>query len=189
MKTMTKTLISLSIVAAAALTTTSAVAGKKSWNYSNNIDEMTEKETHYAMGIKVPATKAMRFPYRDSNSYIGYGCDNTGSEWVFINFNKLPSHQNSTSSTKTHKWYETQIKVNGVIKDIVYTKERNGQEFIHISSGVRDEFITDLLSAKDMLIKYELYNSGDTYFRYDLTGSTAAITKARTACGISKGSK
>ena len=138
---------------------------------------MTGEISAYASSPAVPATVRMSFPYSDTESWLGFGC-NKGSEWAYIGFTAAPN----LTGTGTNDGYDSffsRIKWDDELLRMQFTQEW-GSRFIHFS---RDSMaIQRLLAGESALLELPWYGEGATLFRYSLQGSTVAILKARGEC-------
>lgn len=148
------------------------------WRVSSSTDEMTGETQNYAISDAVSTTRPMGFPYKDTKSWIGVGCDGK-SEWVFIGFNKAPNisgdkNQNGWSLINTRfKWDNNIQNVN--------LSQTWGAKFIHFR-GNDAPVIRKIQSSKKGLLELNWHGEGSVYFPYSFSGSSKAISTIRQKC-------
>jgi hypothetical protein len=147
------------------------------WTSSVSKDEMTGKRQGFAHSAHVRATRAMQFPYTDTEAWLGFGCDGE-DEWAYIGF----SNQPNLTNTDTHDGYNsfsTRVKWDDQVETTDFI-QKWGDSFIHFREG--SKAIDRLTTAGAVLLELEWYGAGTVYFRFSLQGSSDAIAKARAVC-------
>jgi hypothetical protein len=147
------------------------------WDVSNSADEMTGKVSAYCSSPTISPTKSMDFPYADLHAWLGIGCDGT-SEWVYIGFTEPPN----LLDTETEDGYNTisaRIKWDDNLVNESFTQAW-GAKFIHFKYD--EDAIQNIIKSKTLLVELNWYGNGNTYFKFNLAGSSAAIAKIRAKC-------
>lgn len=150
---------------------------KPSWKTSNSKDKMTGKKSSYASSPSVMATKRMGFPYSDVKAWLGVGCDGE-SKWAYIGFNKKPN----LSDTKTKDGYnliQTRIKWGKRVEEVTLTQDW-GAKFIHFKDD--ESAISNIVNSKSALLELKWHGEQGTYFKFPLSGSSAALKRIRKLC-------
>ena len=70
--------------------TPTSIASKPAWTTYASKDEMTGARQAFAFSRNVTAITRMTFPYRDTEAWLGVGCD-AQSEWGYIGFDHAPN--------------------------------------------------------------------------------------------------
>jgi len=147
------------------------------WRTSLSKDEMTGKQFSYASSSITGPTKRMEFPYHNTKAWLGVGCDGT-SEWAYVGFNNSPN----LSDTDTEDGYNlirTRIKWDDKIENIALTQDW-GAKFIHFSND--KSIISNIAKSNSVLLELNWHGQGKTYFKFSLSGSSAALEKIRSEC-------
>ena len=150
------------------------------WNNSNSIDEMTGEVSAYCSSPLFSSTKNMVSPYSDTKAWLGIGCDGV-SEWVYVGFTNAPNLLD-TDTQDGQNVFTTRIK---------WDDELTSERFIQTWGAKSIQFtdtesaIENIINSNTLLVELNWYENGKTYFRFNLSGSTKAITKMRTKAGYS----
>ncbi len=160
-----------------ALAVLSTVAVSAQWTTSTSVDEMTGHTSAYAHSPKAKPTERMGFPYSDIQAWLGFGTDGV-DEWAYVGFSTAPN----LTGTNTQDGYDsfgTRVKWDDNLETVGFTQIW-GSSFIHFQDY--DGAIAKMISGNTVLVELKWYGEGKVYFRFPLSGSTAAIAKARAAC-------
>ncbi|MEX2540329.1 MAG: hypothetical protein WD314_00915, partial [Trueperaceae bacterium] len=161
---------------AAILATAVAPAGAQ-WRTSTSTDQMTGEQTAYAISTRVSPTERMAFPYGDTEGWVGFGCDGD-SEWAYLGFSDEPNLING-STQDGYSRIINRVRWDDHVENMTFTQEW-GAAFLHFASYA--DAIAKLESAGTMLVELRWYGAGDVYFQFSLSGSSAAIERARAEC-------
>lgn len=164
------------ILAIIILTAFLATPAQAQWRGWAETDEMTGKKTHYATSPRTGATKKMAFPYSDTMSWVGVGCDEAGKQWAFVGFTQEPN----INDGKTEGGYDlidTRVKWDNAIVNSYFTQDW-GSKFIHWRA--KAETIRRIKAGNSMLLELNWHGNGKTYFRYSLAGATKALAPCKT---------
>lgn len=148
------------------------------WRTSTDTDKMTGDKSSYAINTWSKPTERMDFPYRDVIANIGIGCDKSSS-WIYLVF----SHAPNLSRTETRNGYnriESRIKFDDKVETVTLTQNWNSK-FIHFLD--REYVINKVKKSKKMLIEFDWYGNGLTYFEFNLEGANEAINSIYDSCG------
>ena len=156
------------------LLTMPAYAG---WDTSLSKDEMTGERSAYASSPITGPTKRMGFPYSDTKAWLGVGCDGT-NEWVYVGFNTAPN-LNKADTEDGYNLIRTRIKWDDKVENITLTQPW-GAKYIHF----RDDksIISNIAKSNSVLLELNWHGEGKTYFKFSLSGSSAALKKIRSEC-------
>jgi len=141
---------------------------------------MTGATSYHAHSAQTPATEPMGFPYQNTRAWLGYGCSGF-SEWAYIGFSESPN-LGGTTIADGHERIRTRIRWDEDAPETVDLRQDWGASFIRFAYGVQT--VERMTSAGSVLLELNWYGSGGTYFRFSLSGSSAAIARARAECGI-----
>jgi len=161
------------------LTLSLGIPAYSQWTTSVSKDEMTGERSCYAHSQAVGATEKMSFPYGDTKAWLGIGCDGE-SEWVYIGFSESPN-LTGTSTEDGYDRIRTRIKWDDQIENVTLTQTW-GAKFIHFTDD--KTAILKIAQSNTVLLELDWYGEGKTYFRFSLKGSSAAVSKMRSACGM-----
>jgi hypothetical protein len=147
------------------------------WNTSLSKDEMTGKKSAYASSPITAPSKRMEFPYGDTKAWVGVGCDGT-TEWAYVGFNTPPNLSN-TDTKDGYNLISTRIKWGEKVENITLTQEWSAK-FIHF----RDDksIISNIAKSNSVLLELNWHGHGNIYFKFSLSGSSAALKKIRNEC-------
>ena len=120
----------------------------------------------------------MSFPYRDIESWVGFGCNRKGSEWAYIGFSQRPNLTNSETQDGYNLITE-RIKWDDLVTSITFFQDW-GSKFLHFQDDQKN--IQNIMTKSIMLLELSWYGERDVYFQYSLKGSSKAIQDARNIC-------
>lgn len=147
------------------------------WRTSTDTDKMTGDKSSYAVNNWSVPTERMSFPYSDVIANIGIGCDKSSS-WIYLVFSHVPN----LSRTETRNGYnriESRIKFDDKVETVTLTQDW-GSKFIHFLD--REYVINKVKKSKKMLIEFDWYENGLTYFEFNLEGADEAINSIYSTC-------
>ncbi|MBU8849708.1 MAG: hypothetical protein KOO64_09200 [Desulfobacterales bacterium] len=147
------------------------------WATSVSKDEMTGEQSSYAHSPSTAATKQMSFPYGDTKAWIGVGC-NGKQEWAYVGFTKSPNLSDTTTKDGYNQ-IRARIKWDDKVESVTLTQDW-GASFIHFRNA--KAVISKLAGSNTTLLELNWYGIGPTYFRFSLSGSSAALAKIRREC-------
>ena len=148
------------------------------WTSHSSKDKMTGEVSAYATSSFIKPLEDMSFPYQGTKSWIGFGCDKTGSEWAYIGFNKRPNLKNSKTRdgynlvTERVKWDDTVISTQFI--------QSWGAKSLHFYDAPKA--IQNISVRSSMLLELHWYGEKEVYFQHSLEGSSKAIEDARSIC-------
>jgi hypothetical protein len=146
------------------------------WDTHVSKDEMTGTEEWYASSPVIDPVDKMDFPYGDIEAWLGIGNDGE-KEWVYIGFSKAPNLTN-TSTEDGYSLIRTRIKWDDKMENVRLTQDW-GSKFVHFSND--KAVISKIEKSNAVLLELNWYGEGKVYFRFPLDGSSAAISKIRSA--------
>lgn len=147
------------------------------WDVSNSTDEMTGKTTSYCSSPVTSPTKSMDFPYSDTQAWLGIGCDGE-SEWVYIGFTNEPNLLN-TDTEDGYNVISTRVKWNDNVVNQRFTQTW-GAKFLHFNDD--KAVIQNIMNSNSLLVELNWHGNGKTYFKFNLAGSSKAISQMRAKC-------
>lgn len=148
------------------------------WSTSFSRDEMTGEGSAYALSSVVSSTAPMGFPHGDTRAWIGVGCD-SDDEWAFIGFNSSPN-LTDTDTEDGYNLIDTRIKWDDQVEKVTL-KHVWGSKFLHFY-GTDAEVVKKIEECGTVLLELKWYGQGSVYFKFSLSGSSAAISKVRNQC-------
>jgi len=149
------------------------------WRTSTSSDEMTGKKSCFAISQSTGPKEKMGFPYGDVKAWIGVGSDGT-REWAFVGFNNQPNLVD-TDIGDGFEEIRTRIKWDDQVENVTLI-QTFGAKFLHFEND--KTVIEKIANSGTVLLELPWYDEGGTYFRFSLSGSSAAIEKARKACTV-----
>lgn len=147
------------------------------WDTSLSKDEMTGERSAYASSPITGPTERMAFPYSDTKAWLGVGC-NFLYEWVYVGFTTAPN-LNKTDTKDGYNLIRTRIKWDDKVEYITLTQDW-GSKFIHFSDD--RSIISNIAKSNSVLLELNWHGEGKTYFKFSLSGSSAALKKIRSEC-------
>jgi len=150
-----------------------ALAGWRGWPSK---DEMTGEIRAYAVSDKVTSTTPMDFPYTETRSWLGFGCDTKGNEWAYIGFSTLNL---ISQPARDYNVYIFRVKFDDEVIKMKMEESRNS-DFLHFWGDA--EAIRRFISHTMVKLELDWYGQGKVYFEYSLEGSSDAIRRAREIC-------
>lgn len=171
------TFLALSLLAA-------SVSVNAEWLISEDTDEMTGKSDHYASSGSVSPTKPIRGTYSDVKSWIGVGCNTDKDIWIYNGHTSL--NIVGGKYVAGIKAYDRRVKFDGGdIQSLMFIKPSTSNFLLlRDGSGGTMRFVNSIKKNNNVLIESNWYKSGDSMFRFDLKGSTKAVNKIFSKCGI-----
>jgi len=149
------------------------------WTNSVSKDEMTSEEVVFATSPRVPPSREMEFPYKDTEAWVGYMCDGK-NEWVYLGFSNTPNLSN-TETGDGFNYFSTRLKWGDEVKKAPFS-QKWGSSYINFSDG-RDALKRLSSGSFDsLLLELDWYGNGVVYFKFSLDGAADAIAKARASC-------
>lgn len=148
------------------------------WDVSvSKPDEMTGKQSVFAMSPDTLPTKKMGFPCSDTEANLVVGCDKT-SEWVYVYFTESPNLIN-VDIKDSYNLIRTRIKWDDKVEYVTLTQSW-GAKFL----SFRDDksIITKIAKSDSVLLELNWFGEGKTYFKFSLSGSSAALKEMRDKC-------
>ena len=147
------------------------------WDVSSSTDEMTGKTSPYCFSPFTSPTKSMDFPYSDTQAWLGIGC-NGDSEWVYIGFTNEPNLLN-TDTEDGYDVISTRIKWNDNVVNQKFIQPW-GAKFLLFSDD--KAVIQNIMESNSLLVELNWHGNGKTYFKFNLAGSSKAISQMRAKC-------
>lgn len=158
-----------------------STATHAAWNVSGSTDPMTNEKAYYATSDSTSSLRPMGFPYEDTKSWVGVGCDGTGSKWVYFGFTNKPN-MTDDDTKDGYSVAHRRIKWDDRLTSIRMTQSW-GSDFIHAS----DDKLTIINLKKHSSVTLDMsgwHSAEGAYFTYGLAGATKAINSAFSKCGI-----
>jgi len=120
----------------------------------------------------------MEFPYSDTESWIGIGCDGA-SEWVYAGFTNAPNLTNNEPQSGGYSRVPARARWNDAVENLTMTQEF-GAAFIHFQRDA--SVIQKMAESSSFLLELSWYGEGSVVFEYSLNGSSSAIDNMRASC-------
>ena len=148
------------------------------WKFSKcTTDEMTDSKNCHAFSPSV------RFPgeslRRSRSARIVYSCSKKW-ETSYFSFNEWPNFDSRRSSGSSNR-YPVRVRIDESPPGIWTVTESSNSKFVEIEDDA--QAIQVIRSASTLLVDFPFYDPSKPG-RFSLTGSTAAIDKARKRCGF-----
>lgn len=147
------------------------------WDVSTSTDEMTGEKSSYCSSPIASPTKTMDFPYSDTQAWLGIGCDGN-SEWVYIGFTNQPNLID-TDTEDGYNVISTRVKWNDNVVNQQFTQTW-GAKFLHFNND--KTVIENIMKSNTLLVELNWHGNGKTYFKFNLLGSSKAISQMRAKC-------
>lgn len=148
------------------------------WRSFESEDEMTSKESAYAVSPRSSANRAMDFPYRGTESWLGFGCDNE-NEWVYLGFTEAPN-LNGTEIQDGYHVINARVKWDDSVAKETFTQKWSDP---FLSFRKDDQAIQRIVSGNNVLVELDWHGQKQaTIFSFTLRGSSNAISEARHKC-------
>ena len=148
------------------------------WNVSNSTDEMTGKTISYCYSPLTSPTKSMGFPYSDTQALLLIGRDGD-SEWVCIGFTIEPNLLN-TDTEDGYNVISTRVKWNDNVVNQRFIQTWGEKSILFFSDD--KTVIQNIMESNSLLVELDWYGNGKTYFKFNLVGSSKAISQMRAKC-------
>ncbi len=142
-------------------------------------DEMTGAGQAGATSPVAKPTRTPEWPYHDMEAQLTFVCDSDGFESAFVSFNKS-NFLHWDGYVKDDEIFYLRAKWDDRIHETGFSSPRSNDDVLHFTRAARD--IQNIANHTTLLLEVEQRGSGKLYFRFSLTGSAAAIAKARAAC-------
>lgn len=150
-----------------------------SWSYTERKDVKTGKTSAFAISKHVTSTEPMQLPYKDTRSWIGYGCSEL-KEWVYFGFTKQPNLQ-PAQRENGYNVIEPRLTFGDSLSSATLTQDW-GSKMLEVVWD--DKVIEKLVSNKEALLELNWLGQGTKYFRYDLSGAEGQINNAKKKCKL-----
>jgi hypothetical protein len=147
------------------------------WTTSYSVDEMTGKRSAYAASQETQATSIMSFPYADTRTWMGVGCDSK-SEWVYLGFTAAPNLSDTIIEDGNNRIH-TRVRWDDSLEPL-QLMQKWGAKFLHFSKD--KEAIDKIIKSKAALVELNWHSNGLTRFKYSMRGSSKALSEIRAAC-------
>ncbi len=147
------------------------------WKTFSNEDEMTGEKSIYASSPTSNPTKNIGQPYSDLTATLVVSCDKE-KEWTYVIFNK-DANLNYDVTRDNHQTAYSRIKWDEEIKEVIFTKYDN-HKALHLYDD--KTVISDIEKYGSALVELNWYSEGRIFFRFNLSGSSAALQKIRNQC-------
>lgn len=144
------------------------------WGVNKEVDPFTDAKKCYAHSDRVRHDRVLNPPYNGTKAWLGVGSDATSS-WAYIGF----TFMNIPESGEIWLRYRTDKEVGY----LAVSEASGGRGFLKFSND--DNVIGIIRSANFMLIEVPFYGSHPAIFRFDLSGSSASISKCYDYTGYS----
>lgn len=148
-----------------------------SWSTTSSRDEMTGKQSSYAVSPMVRPKSPMTFPYVDTKAWMAVGCDKE-SEWAYIGFTKSPN-LNNTETRDGYSLIRTRFKWDESVEIATFT-QKWGDKFIHFQGEKRA--ISKVGESAIAVLELDWHGQSRVHFEFPLVGSSDAVTKIRKEC-------
>lgn len=148
------------------------------WSNTESKDEMTGDHSCYAMSAMVGPTEPMDFPYKDVKAWMGVGSDGEW-EWIFLGFSEAPNLTDDVTEDGFNR-IDTRIKWDDTVETVTLTQQW-GAKFLRFRNV--KGLLPKIEASSSVLLELNWYGQGRVYFRFSLSGSTAAIDKMRGCAG------
>lgn len=149
------------------------------WDTSISKDEMTGEISAYARSPITAPTKSMPPPFSDTKGWLGVGCNGEG-EWAYVSFSLSPD----LSDRDIHNGYnniKTRIKWDDRVENVTLREEWFSKliEFYDDKS-----VISNIAKSSTVVLELKWRDEGTIYFKFPLSGSSAALKVIRNACSM-----
>lgn len=149
-----------------------------SWRNFSSTDDLTGARQFFSSSPRTTSSRRMNFPYTDTESWIGVGCDDA-SEWVYVGFSNAPNLTNNDPQSGGYSRVPARVRWNESVENINMTQEF-GAAFIHFQQDAN--VIQKMADSNSFLLELSWYGEGSVVFDYSLNGSSSAIESMRTSC-------
>ena len=147
------------------------------WYTSISKDQMTGTKSAYANTQMTGPMEEMGFPYSDTQAWLGMGCDGS-NEWVYVGFTTSPN-LNNTNTADGYELIRTRVKWDDTVKRTSLIQNW-GEDYIVFNND--KEAISNIAKSNTMLLELNWHRLGNTYFKFSLEGSSAALRAIRNEC-------
>lgn len=154
-------------------TATHAIA---EWSVSVDRDPMTDAVESFATSEWTNPAEPISGIYSDLRVVLGFACSG-GTEMVYMKFNQ----QINSSDALTRNGY------NIIQAAVRWDQEKadhfqGNQKWGASSFTLMDSYVAKIQRHSTALFGLSWYNAGEVYFRFDLSGSSDAIARAKEVC-------
>lgn len=150
---------------------------RRAWHVSVSNDEMTGKLSAYAISVRVAPNSPMEFPYKNTEAWLGVGCDSS-DEWAYFGFSIGP-HISDTDTEHGYDVVQTRIRWDNTVEIVRFTQKwgDNALHFIDDRTAV-----AKIAGASSVMLELDWYGQRSAYFEIPLNGSAKAIADMRQNC-------
>lgn len=170
--------ICLVVLAVALLPTERARA---QWRTTSNADQMSGEVTRHAMSPMVGPNRRMSFPYGDTRAWVGVGCSSDGRYWAYLGFSNEPNLTTAEPQAGGYSTVSLRVRWDDDLTTEDFTQTW-GDRFLSFARD--EEAVRRLKDAASVFVELPWYGDGGVVFRFPLAGSSAAIDRQLSACGI-----
>lgn len=146
------------------------------WSIVVDKDEMTGELTALARSPVTTATKPMSFPNNGVEAILGIAC-NSKKEWAYIAFNQVPN-LNKTRTENGYYEFKIRIKWDEAVEHADMFQDW-GEPYLYFTDNNK---INKIITSNMLLAEIDWYREGLRYFKFDLNGSSTALSKIRSMC-------
>jgi|TARA_B110000196_G_C21097344_1_gene640703 hypothetical protein len=139
------------------------------WYSVKSEDEFEDKKQIYFYSSKIPPNIPLSFPYKDSDPFVGIGCEKRGEKdwcWVYMKFKAL----NMTDGAIQDGYMDHTIRVkleSGKIENFT-VKNKTGSDVVHFHNDLKiNEYMRE---NKELLIEFNHYGDGKRHYKIDTLG-------------------
>ena len=150
---------------------------RRAWYSFTSKDEMTDKSSAYAVSVKVTSSSPMEFPYKNTQAWLGVGC-NSSNEWAYFAFSIAPNI-NDTDTQDGYDVIQTRIRWDRTVEKVRLTQKwgDNALHFIDDQTAV-----TKIAGASSVMLELDWHGQRSVHFEIPLSGSAKAIADMRKNC-------
>lgn len=157
---------------------TQQAAPKPKWHSFESQDEMSGDKSAYAASLRATSNRSMAFPYRGTESWIGFGCDSK-NEWTYLGFSEAPN-LNNTKTKDGYNLLSTRVRWDDSVVNETFT-QKWGDPFLSFRND--DQVIQRIVGGNTVLVELDWHGQNQAViFPYTLRGSSNAIAEAREWC-------
>ena len=139
------------------------------WYSYKSEDEFEEKKQIYFYSAKIPPNKSLSFPYKNSDPFVGIGCEKRDKKdwcWIYLKFKAL----NMLGGDIQDGYMDHNVRVklqSGEIMNLA-TSVNTGSNTIHFYNDLK---INNYLSENtELLIEVNHYGDGKRHYKIDTRG-------------------
>ena len=148
-----------------------------SWRTQISKDEMTGKQSAYAVSPRVRSKSPMEFPYSGTQAWLAIGCEGN-SEWAYFGFTEAPN-LNNTDTQDGYNVVKTRVRWDDNVQTTSFT-QKWGDSFLHF----RDygPAVAKVAGANSVMLELDWHGQRPVHFEISLNGSSKAIQDMRQKC-------